>query len=130
MPREWHELTRITQGAPIVVERVRIADSDIAIEGSFDLPSLARLPAEDQVFIAAFVRCHGSIKAFVRCHGSIKEMERIFGISYPTVKKRLARLTGQIEFVETLPLPSEEDILTQLDRGEITAAEAIERLAE
>jgi hypothetical protein len=120
MPREWHELTRITQGAPIVVERVRIADSDIAIEGSFDLPSLARLPAEDQVFIAAFVRCHGSIK----------EMERIFGISYPTVKKRLARLTGQIEFVETLPLPSEEDVLTQLDRGEITAAEAIERLAE
>jgi hypothetical protein len=120
MPREWHELTRITQGAPIVVERVRIAASDVAIEGSFDLPSLARLPAEDQVFIAAFVRCHGSIK----------EMERIFGISYPTVKKRLARLTGQLEFVETLPLPSEEDVLTQLDRGEITAAEAIERLAE
>lgn len=120
MPREWHELTRITQGAPVVVERVRIADSDIAIEGSFELPSLARLPAEDQVFIAAFVRCHGSIK----------EMERIFGISYPTVKKRLARLTGQIEFVETLPLPGEEDVLTQLDRGEITAAEAIERLTK
>ena len=120
MPREWHELTRITQGAPIVVERVRLADSDIAIDGSFELPSLARLPAEDQVFIAAFVRCHGSIK----------EMERIFGISYPTVKKRLSRLAEQLQFVEILPLPGQEDILAQLERGEITAAEAIERLSK
>ena len=120
MPRDWNELTRLTQGAPITVERVRLADSDIVIEGSFEPPTLARLPAEDQVFVMAFVRAHGSIK----------EMERVFGISYPTVKNRLDRLARQLEFVEISPLPSQTEVLTQLESGEITAAEAIERLSK
>jgi hypothetical protein len=120
MPREWQELTRLTQGAPVLVERVRLTDSGIAIEGEFELPPLARLSAEDQVFIMAFVRCHGSIK----------EIERIFGISYPTVKNRLNRLANQLQFVETLTLPAEEDdVLSQLERGEISAEEAIRRLS-
>ena len=55
MAREWHELTKMTQGKAITVERVRMVDSDIAIEGSFTLPPLASLSAEDQVFVMAFV---------------------------------------------------------------------------
>jgi hypothetical protein len=119
MPRDWQELTRLTQGTPIIIERVRLVDSDIAIEGSFELPPLARLSAEDQIFIMAFVQSDGSIK----------EMEKSFGISYPTVKNRLNRLAQQLEFVETSPLPSQNEVLAQLERGEITAAEAIERLS-
>ena len=102
-----------------MVERVRLADSDIAIHGSFELPPLARLPAEDQVFVLVFVRGHGSIK----------EMERVFGISYPTVKNRLNRIASQFEYVEMDPLPSQTEVLAQLQCGEITAAEAIERLS-
>jgi hypothetical protein len=119
MPRDWQELTRLTQGAPIIVERVRLVGTDVAVEGSFELPPLARLSAEDQVFIMAFVQSDGSIK----------EMERIFGISYPTVKNRLNRLAQQVEFVETSPLPSQSEVLAQLEGGEITAQEAIERLS-
>ena len=119
MAKEWHELTQLTRGLPITIERVRLAESGIAIEGAFELPPLARLSAEDQVFVMAFVRCHGSIK----------EMERVFGISYPTVKNRLHRLSEQLEFVETVTLPSREEVLTQLEHGEITAQEAIERLS-
>ena len=59
---DWQELTRLTQGQPIVVERVRLTGKDIAIEGAFKLPQLARLSAEDQVFVVAFLRSHGSIK--------------------------------------------------------------------
>ena len=33
---DWQELTRLTQGEPITVERVRLAERNIAIEGSFD----------------------------------------------------------------------------------------------
>ena len=62
MAKDWYELTRLTRGAPAIVERVRLVDSDIAIEGSFELPPLARLSADDQVFVMAFVRAHGSIK--------------------------------------------------------------------
>ena len=41
--RDWRELTDLTRGVELVVERVRIADSDIAIEGAFALPRLAQL---------------------------------------------------------------------------------------
>jgi len=120
MPSEWNELTRLTGGAEIIVERVRFTDSRIAIEGEFELPPLARIPAEDQVFIMAFIQCHGSIK----------DMEQMFGISYPTVKNRLNRLAERLELVERHPLPSDEEVLSLLERGEINAAEAIERLSK
>jgi len=51
---------------------------------------------------------------FVRSHGSIKEMERTFGISYPTVKNRLNRISAQLELVETDPVPGQSEILAQL----------------
>jgi hypothetical protein len=116
--RDWQELTQLTQGHPVVIERVRIADRDIAIEGSFELPQLARLDMEDQIFITAFVRSHGSIK----------EMERIFGVSYPTIKSRLNRIAGSLEFVETNPMPSKAEILERLRQGEITAEDAIREM--
>lgn len=115
---DWQELTQITRGQRIVVERVRIAEKDIAIEGSFELPQLARLELEDQVFITAFVRSHGSIK----------EMERIFGVSYPTIKSRLTRIADSLEFVETNPNPSKSEILERLQRGETTAEDAIREM--
>lgn len=118
--KDWQELTRLTQGAPIVIERVRLVESGIAIEGEFDLPPLARLSGEDQVFVMAFVKSDGSIK----------EMERIFGISYPTVKSRLSRIASQLQFVEDVVIPRKEEILTALERGEINAQEAIERLSK
>ena len=115
---DWQELTQLSQGAALVVERVRIAGKDIAIEGRFELPQLAKLAAEDQVFVAAFVRSHGSIK----------EMEQVFGVSYPTIKARLNRIAQSLEFVDTNPAPSRRDVLDRLDRGEITAADAIAEL--
>jgi len=116
--KDWQELTALTQGQPIVVERVRLADKDIAIEGTFDLPQLARLSMDDQIFITAFVRSHGSIK----------EMERVFGVSYPTIKARLTRIANSLEFVETNPTPSKTEILERLQTGEITAEDAIREM--
>src|ERR1039457_3655949 len=115
---DWQELTRLTEGHPIVVERVRLTEKDIAIEGRFELPQLARLNMEDQVFITAFVRSHGSIK----------EMEQVFGVSYPTIKSRLTRIANSLEFVETNPKPSRTDVLDRLQRGEISAQDAIKEL--
>jgi hypothetical protein len=115
---DWQDLLRIAQGAPLVVERVRIPEKGIAIEGAFTLPELARISLEDQVFITAFLRSHGSIK----------EMEQIFGVSYPTIKARLNRIAGLLEFVDNNPSPSRSDVLEQLKNGEITAAQAISEL--
>lgn len=113
-----------------MVERVSLPDSAIAIEGQFEPPVLARLSAEDQVFVMAFVQVHGSIK----------EMERIFGISYPTVKNRLDAIAEQLQFVETVPRttesastprsnPQSAAVLDSLESGEIDVEEALRRLS-
>ena len=118
--QDWQEITRLTQARPIAVERVRLTDTGTALEGAWELPQLARLSAEDQVFVTAFVRSHGSIK----------EMERVFGVSYPTIKARLNRIGDSLDFVDTNPAPSRVEILERLRRGEITPDDAIRELEE
>jgi hypothetical protein len=123
-PTDWNELTRLTDGAAFVVERVRLVGKDIAIEGAFAPPQLARLTGDDQVFVAAFLRSHGSIK----------EMEQMFGVSYPTIKARLNRIAGSLDFIDESPAPARSDVraevLDRLARGEITAEDAIAALGE
>ena len=115
---DWQELTDLTRGQPFVVERVRLVGSGVVVEGQFEPPQLAQLGVDDQVFVAAFVRSHGSIK----------EMERIFGVSYPTVKSRLNRIAEQLDFVDTDPAPTGADVVNRLRRGEISVQEALTEL--
>ena len=118
MTHDWQELTRLTKGAAFTVERVMLKDGGIAIEGSFEIPPLARLTAEDQLFVTAFVRSHGSIK----------ELESLFGISYPTVKNRLNAIASLLPFIEVNPPSPKADVLDELGRGGITVDEALKRL--
>ena len=90
MADSWSKLTKLTDGVRFVVERVRLLNSQIAIEGEFHLSPLAQLTADEQEFVMAFLRSRGNLR----------EMERIFGISYPTVKNRLNRIADRLEPVE------------------------------
>jgi len=122
---DWLTLTKLTGGSPFQIERVRLLDRDVAIEGHFDVPPLASLAAEDQIFVAAFVRCHGSIK----------QMERFFGVSYPTIKNRLNRIGALLPFAEITPgdpapggpTPTSE-LLSRLERGEINVNDVLSSL--
>ncbi len=120
MVYDWLELIKITEGLPFTIEKVKINNKNIVLEGSFELPPLARLSMEDQIFIIAFIRSHGSIK----------EMEEMFGISYPTVKNRLNRIAKQLEFVEINPPASQSEVLDQLEKGSISVEEALEKLRD
>ena len=117
MTNDWHELTDLSADRRFLVTEVRL-DSGISIQGAFELPPLARLRYEDQVFVSEFVRSHGSIK----------DMEKAFGISYPTVKNRLNRIIDQLQLVEVTASPAGGDALDLLERGEISADEAAGRL--
>ena len=123
--QDWQALTRLTGGKPIEIERVRLLENEVAIEGRFELPPLGRLAAEDQVFVAAFVRCHGSIK----------QMEKLFGVSYPTIKSRLNRIGAQLPFAEVEP-PADEDpastdaLLSRLERGDMSVDDVISQLGK
>jgi hypothetical protein len=115
---DWQELTDLTRGQPFVIERIRLAGGGIAIEGQFEPPQLAQLSIDDQVFVAAFVRSHGSIK----------EMERIFGVSYPTIKSRLNRIAEHLDFIDVDPAPTGVDVVDRLRRGQISVQDALAEL--
>ena len=122
MKHDWNYLTTITGSKPFLVTRVALKEKDISIEGEFELPLLGRLNAEDQLFVAAFIKTHGSIK----------QMEEIFGISYPTVKNRLNAIGDLFEPLDIktrISTPS-DTILDMLQKGEIDVREALARLGQ
>jgi hypothetical protein len=118
MTSPWFELTDLTGQKEFLVTKVKLKGSEVSIEGEFELPALAKLSDQDQVFVSHFIRTHGSIK----------EMEQAFGVSYPTIKSRLNKIGAQLQFVEVKTQPDREAILSQLEKGEITPKEATEKL--
>ena len=122
MALDWRKLTQLTGEQDFTIERVRTIDDGIAIEGDFAPPPLARLDADDQAFVAAFVHCHGSIK----------QMESWFGVSYPTIKRRLNHVAARLDFAEVMegkaPVTGPADVLDRLETGEISAEEALAEL--
>jgi hypothetical protein len=100
------------------VVRMACPDCGISIEGDFELSPLARLSADDQALVMAFIRHHGSLK----------KMESIFDISYPTVKNRLNSIARALDKNFEAPSPN-LDVLEQLSRGELTVEQALERLS-
>jgi hypothetical protein len=121
MAKDWQVLIRLGAGSALEIMRARLVEQDVVVEGPFELPPLARLSSEDQTFVAAFVRCHGSIK----------QMEQLFGVSYPTIKNRLNRIGALLPFVEVAPEPapaSASELLTRLERGELSVEEVLNQL--
>ncbi len=118
MSLDWSHLTSLTGSQKFIVTRVMLTESRIALEGEFELPPMARLSYEDQVFVAEFIRAHGSIK----------HMEQAFGVSYPTIKNRLNAIAGRLELVQVQQSENAKDVLDMLERGEIGPEEAAERL--
>jgi hypothetical protein len=99
------------------IRRLVCPQGHLAMEGEFEVPPLALLSLEEQLFVTAFVRCHGSLK----------RMEELFEISYPTVKNRLNAIAGKLD--RALDAPSSNlQVLERLERGEVTVEEALAEL--
>ena len=125
MSKDWQVLSKLGAGSPVEILRARLVEQDVVVEGPFELPPLARLSSEDQTFVAAFVRCHGSIK----------QVQQLFGVSYPTIKNRLNRISALLPFVEVAPEPepappSTSELLTRLERGELSVEEVLNQLRQ
>jgi hypothetical protein len=79
--------------SPLKVTALGCTTCETTIAGSFDLPLLARLSAEDLAFILDFVTCSGSLKI----------MAQQLGLSYPTVRNLLDDIIARIRNSETPP---------------------------
>ena len=106
----------------MTVARLVCSDCDIAMEGRFDVSPLARLSAGDQLFVTVFLQVNGSLKA----------MEKAFGISYPTVKNRLASVASKLPRVlegsMESPSKSNHELLDKLQAGELSVSEVLAEL--
>ncbi len=107
-------------GGETVITEIRCPGCDVTIRGTFKQGAISNLDREQMDFV----------KTFLRAHGNIKEVEKLLGISYPTVKSRLEKVN---EALGNKPLPKkghEErlSILEKLEKGEFSVEDAIEHL--
>ena len=73
--------------APLRVTELSCARCETRLHGDFPPAPLARVGAEHQRFI----------ETFVRCRGIIRDVERVLGVSYPTVRARLDAAVAALE---------------------------------
>jgi len=112
-------------GGELAVTRLDCTACGTAISGRYSPCPFCRLSPENTRLLTAFVKARGNIR----------EMERELGISYWTIRRLIDELTTELGF-ETRPAKQEEtavqvnEILEQVDRGELSAAEAAEILAQ
>jgi len=97
---------------------------DIRIEANFVSNEFASLDDDDLHFL----------RIFIHTEGRIREMESALGVSYPTVKARLAELKEKLQ-IDSPPPPRGHDdqdevsqTLRDLERGRISYEQAIGRL--
>lgn len=93
------------------------SDCKTTVRGSFDLPVFSSLAPAEESFL----------RVFLAARGSIKEVERQLGISYPTVKARLEALLNKLGLgaLQAEAKQRRLEILGRLERGEISAQEAV-----
>lgn len=106
-------------GEPLEVTALIGPTSQVKIEGRFVPNEFALLPAEHLELL----------RLFVKVRGNLKEVERILGVSYPTVRLRFENMLRALGY-EALEDTSNErsDVLALLEKGEISAEEAANRL--
>ena len=118
--------------APLRVSELSCTRCPTRLHGAFPSPPLARLASEHQAFI----------ETFVCCRGIIRDVERVLGVSYPTVRARLDAAVAALEEVKReseiaeaapaasslLPPDRRRELLEQVVAGLLDPAEAAEAL--
>ena len=89
--------------APMRIAEYTCTGCGITVRGQFEQGDLSSLPAD----LLHFVR------VFLRCEGNLKQVERELGISYPTVKSRLARVN------QILAVPAFSDMVEKQKRVQL-----------
>jgi hypothetical protein len=101
-------------------------DCDTTFEGRFQNGIFSQLTREQLEFV----------EIFVRCEGKINRMEDEIGLSYPTIRNRLHEIIRAMGYEpganEPIGLTDQDRqrILEELDKGQISAKEAMQLLKE
>lgn len=108
------------------VTRLHCRNCDTSIEGHFTLGRLYTLTSEQLDFV----------ETFIRCEGKIKWVEKELTLSYPAVRARLSDVIRAMGYEVGMPEEKgvadevRQQILSDLNSGELTAEEALELLRD
>lgn len=112
-------------GDDMIITSLKCPSCQTSISGNFKLDKFSKLKKEYLEFI----------EVFVKSRGNIKEVERELGISYPTVRNKLDEVIHALGHdIDQSPddemAEKRKEILAELENGDITAAEAVQKLGE
>jgi hypothetical protein len=123
-------------GGSIAVTECQCTNCHLQMRGEFRTGVFSSL-SEDQLTF---------VKVFLRARGNLTEVEKVLGISYPTIRNKLDEINGALDRAEssaepntnqptagqgTAAVPTEQtrkEILRQVAAGELTAADALHKL--
>lgn len=113
-------------GGNLHVTRLNCRNCDTTIDGHFTLGRLYQLSPEQLDFV----------EVFLKCEGKINRVEQEIGLSYPAVRARLTDVIRALGYevgdssASQRPIPDEvrRDILNELQKGKLSAEEALQML--
>ena len=93
-------------------------DCGVTIEGELPVSRLSILSADQQRFV----------ESFLIARGNIREAEKLLGISYPTVRRRLDDVVHALGHATSKIQRTQTDVLDALEDGTLSPKEAIKQL--
>ncbi len=119
-------------GGALIITACECTECGLEMRGEFRPPQFAML-SDDQL---TFVR------HFLRARGNLSELEKVLGVSYPTIRNKLDEINKTLDAAEAAanhprpeaeadPDPAQSErqaILAQVSAGKLSAVEAVEML--
>lgn len=100
------------------VSKLSCSHCHTVIENDFTLSKFAAFTPEQLEFI----------EVFLMKRGNIKEVEKVLGISYPTVRGKLNDIVGMLGHQSVMEHDESErkaEVIAQLEKGEISVDKAL-----
>jgi hypothetical protein len=124
-------------GSQLVITECKCPACQLQMRGEFQSGQLSSLSDEALTFI----------KVFLSARGNLTEVERVLGISYPTIRNKLDEINSILNRNnETIIIPEKttgsaekkadsvedarKDILQQVSDGRLSPAEAVQKLKD
>lgn len=125
-------------GSQLVISEFKCTDCRLQIRGEFQLGQFSTLSEEELTFI----------RVFLAARGNLSEVERVLGISYPTIRNKLDEINNALDRTgedteqrqgkssdtsnssQKIVEESRKAILQQVADGKLSPMEAVEKLED
>ncbi|KUK21455.1 MAG: hypothetical protein PWQ72_1235 [Pseudothermotoga sp.] len=107
-------------GSNLIVTELNCTSCGTTIKGRFELEEFFRLTPDQLNFL----------RIFIKARGNLSDLQKELGISYPTAKSRLEGIVKTLgyEAEEVAEEKQVDELLDKLEKGEISAQEALEKI--